>query len=218
WLSFAGVAWLMWCLPRAGKRPVRDLLGAQGVVRIGLLPLTVVLFNQASLAGPLANLVAIPWWSLVVVPLSLRGTGLEMVAPGRGAWAWHLAEWCFAASWPLFEWMAGSPLALWWLPEPHWLAIPLALAGAFWLLLPRGLPGRGIALLLWLPLLWPDRQLPRHGEAELHLLDVGQGLSVLVRTATHALLYDTGPAVPEGFDAGERVVLPALHGLGVRRL
>src|SRR5690606_5100858 len=69
-----------------------------------------------------------------------------------------------------------------------------------------------------LPLLWPDRHLPRHGEAELHLLDVGQGLAVLVRTAGHALLYDVGPAVPEGFDAGERVVLPALHALGVRRL
>ena len=218
WLSFAGVAWLVWCLPGAGRRPVRDLLGAQGVASVGLLPLTVALFNQASLAGPLANLVAIPWWSLVVVPLSLLGTGVEMLAPGHGGWAWRVAERCFAAIWPLFEWMAGSRLALWWLPEPHWLAVPLALAGAFWLLLPRGLPGRGLALLLWLPLLWPDRHLPRHGEAELHLLDVGQGLAVLVRTAGHALLYDVGPAVPEGFDAGERVVLPALHALGVRRL
>ncbi|MCE7031507.1 DNA internalization-related competence protein ComEC/Rec2 [Lysobacter sp. GX 14042] len=218
WLSFAGVAWLVWCLPRAGRQPLRDLLGAQGVATVGLLPLTVLLFNQASLAGPLANLVAIPWWSLVVVPLSLLGTGLEWLAPGSGGWAWRLAEWCFAVSWPLFERMAASPLALWWLPEPHWAAVPLALAGAFWLLLPRGLPGRGLALLLWLPLLWPDRNLPAHGEADLHLLDVGQGLSVVVRTAEHAVLYDTGPAVPEGFDAGERVVLPALHALGVRRL
>src|SRR5690606_2962947 len=142
WLSFAGVAWLVWCLPGAGRRPVRDLLGAQGVASVGLLPLTVALFNQASLAGPLANLVAIPWWSLVVVPLSLLGTGVEMLAPGHGGWAWRVAERCFAAIWPLFEWMAGSRLALWWLPEPHWLAVPLALAGAFWALVRRGLPGR----------------------------------------------------------------------------
>lgn len=218
WLSFLGVAWLVWCLPRAGRRPVRDLLQAQWVASVGLLPLTVVLFNQASLAGPLANLVAIPWWTLVVVPLSLLGTGLEMLAEGAGAWAWRAADACFGLSWPLFEWAAASPLALWWLPEPRWFAVPLALAGAFWLLLPRGVPGRGLALLLWLPLLWPDRGLPGPGGLDLHLLDVGQGLSVVVRTADHVLLYDTGPAVPDGFDAGERVVLPALRALGVRRL
>ena len=218
WLSFLGVAWLVWCLPRAGRRPVRDLLQAQWVASVGLLPLTVVLFNQASLAGPLANLVAIPWWTLVVVPLSLLGTGLEVLAAGSGAWAWRAADWCFGISWPLFEWAAASPLALVWLPEPPWFAVPLALAGAFWMLLPRGVPGRGLALLLWLPLLWPDRKLPEAGGLDLHLLDVGQGLAVVVRTAGHVLLYDTGPAVPEGFDAGERVVLPALRALGVRGL
>jgi competence protein ComEC len=50
------------------------------------------------------------------------------------------------------------------------------------------------------------------------VLDVGQGLSVLVRTAGHALLYDMGPGQPGGFDAGASVVSPALHALGVRRL
>ncbi|HZX81864.1 MAG TPA: ComEC/Rec2 family competence protein, partial [Lysobacter sp.] len=77
WLSFAGVAWLLWCMPRAGASPVRDLVRAQGVATVGLLPLTVVLFGQASLAGPLANLVAVPWWSLVVAPLSVAGVALD---------------------------------------------------------------------------------------------------------------------------------------------
>lgn len=218
WLSFFGVAWLLWCLPGAGRKPVRDLLSAQGVATLGLLPLSVVLFGQASLVGPLANLVAVPWWSLVVVPLALIGTGLETLHHGWGAWPWQAAAWCFRESWALFEALAGSDLALWWLTEPRWFALPLAMLGAFWLLLPRGLPGRPVALLLWLPLLWPARNPPAPGEAELHVLDVGQGLSVLVRTAHHSLLYDMGPAMPQGFDAGERVVLPALYALGVRRL
>lgn len=105
-----------------------------------------------------------------------------------------------------------------WLPAPRWYALPLALLSAFWLLLPRGLPGRGLALLLWLPLLYPPRELPALGEVELTVIDVGQGLSVLVRTAGHSLLYDMGPAIPDGFDAGERAVIPALQGLGVRGL
>jgi len=219
WLSFAGVAWLVWCLPRVDEqRLVPGFLTAQWVATLGLLPLTAVLFGQASMAGPLANLVAIPWWSLVVVPLALLGTGLEAVQAGWGGWAWRLAAWCFDISWPLFGWLAESRFSLWWLSEARWYALPLALLGAFWLLLPRGVPGKSLAVLLWLPLLWPDRELPRHGEAELVVLDVGQGLSVLLRTARHAYLYDMGPAVPDGYDAGERVVVPALLALGVRGL
>jgi competence protein ComEC len=223
WLSFAGVAWLLWCLPAVAGRPsrkaiLRTFLSAQGVATIGLLPLSAMLFGQASLAGPFANLLAIPWWSLVVVPLALVGTALDTLHAGWGAWAWQCAACAFDPSWSLFEQLARSGLALWWLPEPRWFAVPFALAGAFWLLLPRGVPGKALALLLWLPLLWPQRDLPREGEAELIVLDVGQGLSMVVRTARHALLYDMGPAVVDGFDAGEHAVVPALHALGVARL
>lgn len=218
WLSFAGVAWLLWCLPHGVAHPLRDFLGAQGVATLGLLPLSAMLFGQASLAGPVANLLAVPWWSLVVVPLALIGTALESLHAGAGGLAWRLSAQAFDLSWPAFEWLARQEAALWWLPQARWYALPLAMAGAFWLLLPRGVPGKPLALLLWLPLLWPPRDLPRQGEAEIVLVDVGQGLSVLVRTARHALLYDMGPAVEDGFDAGERAVVPALHALGVRRL
>ncbi|GHA70791.1 DNA internalization-related competence protein ComEC/Rec2 [Cognatilysobacter bugurensis] len=222
WLSFAGVAWLVWCLPGTAERGPRawvaGFVSAQGVATVGLLPLCVAFFGQASLAGPFANLLAVPWWSLVVVPLALIGLALESLFAGAGAYAWRLAAAAFDLSWPLFDALAASPLALWWLPEASAVAVPLALAGAVWLLLPRGLPGRGLALLLWLPLLWPDRRFPADGEVEVVALDVGQGLAVVVRTARHTLLYDMGPAVPDGFDAGERAVVPALHALGISRL
>ena len=218
WLSFGGVAWLLWCLPRGEGRPLREFFAAQGVATLGLLPLGVALFGQASFAAPLANPLAIPWWSLVVVPLSLLGTALDAVHAGWGVPLWRLAAACFEPSWRFFGWLTDGPLSLWWLPEPAWFAAPLALLAAFWMLLPRGVPGRALALLLWLPLLWPDRRLPRAGEAEVVVLDVGQGLSVLVRTRGHALLFDMGPAQPDGFDAGERAVSPALHALGVPAL
>ncbi len=219
WLSFGGVAWLAWCLPATGTQHwLRGFLSAQAVATVGLLPLTVVLFDQASLAGPLANLVAIPWWSLVVVPLSLLGTAAEALVPGAGTWPWRWAAACFDLSWPGFRWLADGRFSLWWLPEAAPWAVGFALLGAFWLLLPRGVPGKPLAALLWLPLLWPDRDLPRKGEVELAMIDVGQGLSVLVRTSRHALLYDMGPAMRGGFDAGERAVVPALHAWGVPRL
>ncbi len=218
WLSFAGVAWLVWCLPVHGAPLLRGFLSAQWVATIGLLPLTVVMFGQASLVGPLANLVAIPWWTLVVVPLSLLGTGLEALRAGAGGWAWHAAAACFDLTWPGFDRLGHGRFALWWLPESGGLALVLALLGAFWLLLPRGTPGKPLALALWLPMLWPERELPGPGEVELQVFDVGQGLAVLVRTHRHALLYDAGPAVRDGFDAGERVVVPALRASGQARL
>lgn len=217
WLSFAGVAWLAWCLPERGHW-LAGFLSAQRVATLGLLPLTAMLFGQASLVGPLANLVAIPSWSLVVVPLAILGTALDACWSGAGVWAWRASAWCFDLLWPLFQSLGSSGMALWWLPEADWFALPLALLAALWLLLPTGMPGKKMALLLWLPLLWPWREAPREGAFELMVFDVGQGLAVLVRTHRHALLYDAGPAVRDGFDAGERVVVPGLRALGVRRL
>lgn len=218
WLSFGGVCWLLWCMPRGGSSALRDLVRAQGVATVGLLPLTVVLFGQASLAGPVANLVAVPWWSLVVAPLSVAGVGLDAIHPAAGAALWRLAAWCFDAAWPLFARLASTPLSLWYLPEASPAAVLLALAAAAWWLMPRGTPGKLLASVLWLPLLWPDTHAPAAGEVELTAVDVGQGLSVLVRTRSHALLYDMGPAVPDGFDAGERSVVPVLHARGLARL
>ena len=222
WLSFAGVAWLLWCLP-AEQGPRRwamlhDFAAAQAVATLGLLPLTVMLFGQASFAGPLANVAAVPWWSLMVIPLALLGVLADTLHAGWGDALWWLSAHAFDLLWPVLARIADSPLAMAWLPEARWYALPLALLSAFWLMLPRGMPGKPLALLLWLPLLCPPRDLPKQGEAELVVIDVGQGLSVLVRTARHSLLYDMGPATRDGFDAGERAVVPALHALGVRRL
>ncbi|MBP6596887.1 MAG: DNA internalization-related competence protein ComEC/Rec2 [Arenimonas sp.] len=219
WLSFLGVAWLVWCLPDShGEGVLRPFLKAQGVAMLGLLPLSVWFFSQASLAGPWVNLVGIPWISLGVVPLSLLGLALDGLSAPAAAACWQLAGLMMQWLWLLMDWVAQWPAALVWLPEPSLAAVALALAGTFWLLLPRGVPGKALSALMLLPLLWPALHRPRHGEAELVLLDVGQGLSLLVLTRTHALLYDAGPAVPRGLDLGEAVVLPALRARGVVRL
>ncbi|MBD7953881.1 DNA internalization-related competence protein ComEC/Rec2 [Stenotrophomonas sp. Sa5BUN4] len=219
WLSFGGVLWLMWCLP-GGQRAepglaglLKPFLAAQGIASLALLPLGISLFGQASRIGPLVNLLAVPWWSLVVVPLALLGTALEALHAGLGAWCWRLGDTAFAVSWTWLQPLAAWSGAVWWLPEaPRW-TLPLALLGVFWWLLPRGRGGLLAAPLLCLPLLWPDRQLPAPGAVEVLVLDVGQGTAVVVRTASRLLLYDLGPP-GVGTDSGERVVLPALRALG----
>jgi competence protein ComEC len=219
WLSFLGVAWLLWCLPRDGDAGyLRALVNAQGVAALGLLPLTVWFFGQASLAGPLVNLAGIPWITLLVVPLALLGLLFELLHAGLGLWPWRLAAGAMDLFWPWLERVADLRGALVWLPEPSLAALLLALAGAFWLLLPRGLPAKPLALLLFLPLLWPARERMEPGEFELTMIDVGQGSALLVRTAGHVLLYDAGPAYAGGLDMGEAAVVPALRATGVARL
>lgn len=219
WLSFAGVGWLLWCLPASTPTaPVRGFLLAQAVATVALLPLSAWFFGQASLPGPLANLVGIPVISLGVVPLSLLGLLAQPVSPAIAGACWQCAAGLMQWLWRLLEAIAAWPPALAWLPEPRLSALMLACAGAAWLLLPRTLPGKELALLLFLPLLWPALDRPAQGEADIEVLDVGQGLSVLVRTRGHALLYDAGGGGATGPDFGESAVVPALRALGVRRL
>ncbi|WP_155844882.1 DNA internalization-related competence protein ComEC/Rec2 [Arenimonas oryziterrae] len=219
WLSFLGVAWLLWCLPHERQAGVlRPFFESQGVAVLGLLPLTVWFFGQASLPGPLANLLGIPAISLVIVPLALLGLLVAPMSAGLAGLFWTGSAWVMDGLWWCLERMAHWPAATIWLPEASLLAVVLGCLAAFWLLLPRGTPGKALALFLFLPLLWPDRHTPAPGEAEIVVIDVGQGLSVLVRTAAHTLLFDAGPANARGLDMGEAAVLPGLHALGIGRL
>lgn len=224
WLSFAGVAALLLVLAAADggearwRKLGRELTRAQLVLSIALLPLTVWFFGQSSVVGPVANLVAVPWVSFVVTPVTVAASLLLPVFPAIGGALLHVAAWLMAPLWSFLAWLAALPVSLWYFVTPPWWAFALALVGAVWCLMPRGVPARSLGVVLLLPLLFVDR--PRIGDGGFvaTVLDVGQGLSVLVRTSHHALLYDTGARYPGGFDVGESVVVPALHALGVDRL
>ncbi len=221
WLSFAAVALLLLCLggSGAGRGGYLHTLGrAQLVMTVALLPLTVGFFGQASPLGAGANLVAVPVVSLLVVPLTLSGTVLLGIWPGGATMALQAAARVMHWQWWMLAHMAAWPLARWYLPMAPWWALPLALLGALWLFAPRGMHGRWLGLALMLPLLVPGVDPAASGAFRATVLDVGQGLSIVVRTRRHALLFDAGAHYPSGFDLGEAAVVPALHALGVTRL
>jgi competence protein ComEC len=217
WLSFVGVGWLMFCLGGTAQRRVwwHELVSAQGVATLGLLPLSIWFFGQSSLVGPIANLIAVPCICLLVLPLTVLAALVMLIWAAPGAALLQVAGWAMQALWWLLERMASWPGALWFFPEPALWALVLALLGALWLLLPRGMPARSLGLLLLLPLLWPAHTPLANGEFEAYMLDVGQGLAMLVRTRDHTLIYDAGARYPSGFDLGDAAVVPALHALGV---
>ncbi|OOG49177.1 DNA internalization-related competence protein ComEC/Rec2 [Rhodanobacter sp. C01] len=221
WLSFVGVAFLMLCLQARGRGLrafLHELTAGQLVMTLSLLPLTLWFFGEASLVGALSNLIAVPFVSFVIVPSALVGTLLLWLCPPLATPVLWLAAQLAHAQWWLLEQMATWPGAHWYLPAVQPWALLLALLGALWLFLPRGVPLRWFGVLLFLPLLWPPRSLPAEGAFQVWVLDVGQGLSVLLRTRGHVLAYDAGARYPSGFDLGEAVVVPSMHALGISRL
>lgn len=217
WLSFAAVAVLIFTFGgRLGAwRWWQTWTRAQWLIAIGLCPVLLALNLPISLSGPLANLLAVPWISLVVLPPALLGTVLLPVPyVGEGLlWlAGGLIDWLFrtlaliAGQWP--AWTAPS-ISIW-----VWI---LGSLGAVLLLLPRGVPMRPLGWPLLLILVVPPRERLDEGLADVWQLDVGQGLAILIRTRHHTLLYDAGPRFGD-FDLGERVVLPALRKLSVDNL
>lgn len=221
WLSFVGVAFLMLCIvrgPRSLLGFLHELSSGQIVMTVALLPLGIWFFGEASLVGALSNLIAVPLVSFVIVPLCLAGTLALLLVPALATPPLLLAAWFSHQQWRLLEWAATWPAAHGYLPAPAPWALLLAMLGAAWLFLPRGVPARALGLLLFLPLLLPVRPTPPPGGFEAVVLDVGQGLAVIVRTQRHTLLYDSGARFASGFDLGEAAVLPSLHALGVRNL
>ncbi|MDN4545881.1 DNA internalization-related competence protein ComEC/Rec2 [Pseudomonas sp. C32] len=217
WLSFVAVAILIFTFGgRLGPwRWWQTWTRAQWLIAIGLCPLLLVLGLPISVSGPAANLLAVPWISLVVLPPALLGTVLLPVPyVGEGLlWlAGGLIDWLFNG----LAMLAGEIPA--WVPKaiPFWVW-GLGALGAFLLLLPRGVPLRPLGWPMLLLLVFPPRAELPEGIADVWQLDVGQGLAILVRTRHHTLLYDAGPRFGD-FDLGERVVLPSLRKLGVETL
>ena len=214
WLSFAAVAVLIFTFSgRLGPwRWWQTWTRAQWLIAIGLGPLLLVLGLPISLSGPLVNLLAVPWISLLVLPPALLGT-LLLPVPYVGEGLLWLAGGLIDGLFRGLAWVAGQAPA--WVPAaiPLWVW-GLGALGAFLLLLPRGVPLRPLGWPLLLLLIFPPRPEIPEGVADIWQLDVGQGLAILVRTRHHTRLYDTGPRFGDN-DLGERVVLPTLRKLGV---
>lgn len=214
WLSFGAVAILSYALGARIRMThwLKASLQTQWAVTVGMLPLLLVMFNQASIISPLANAFAIPLISFIVTPLALLGSFLSL------DFALHLSYQALNVCMQLLMLLNQLPAAVWQQQAPPvWTLLP-ALFGMAWVLLPRGMPMRWAGWLGMLPMLLLAPQHPALGDMKVTVLDVGQGLSVVVQTATHTLLYDAGAKYSAQADAGGRIVLPFLQGEGVRHL
>ncbi len=220
WLSFAAVTVIILFVhgPAAGRSHWRRLGYVQWAIAVGLLPLMLALFQQVSLVGPLANFVAVPVFGLLIVPLTLSATILSFLPDMAAGLLFQLAAWPLELMWLLLEYLAGFAQSLWVQHSPGTWALLAGFIGVMLLLAPMGWPSRWLGVIWLSPLFLLRPPGPAPGEVWLTLLDVGQGVSAVVRTAGHTLVYDTGPRFSARFDAGRAVVVPYLLTQGVARI
>ncbi len=229
WLSFMAVALLMASSPATGDAEpaaapaapaasgwrgwptrlgahLRADLRTQVIATLGLTPLTLVFFQQVSVVGFLANLVAIPAVTLVITPLALLGIAITPL--------WWLGSAAVQALDAMLGRLAAIPGAVWVVPvAPHWAQVA-GLVGAALIVMPLPWRARLLGVPLAFALLVPPRALPEPGQFDLVAADVGQGMAVLVRTRGHVLLFDAGPQYSRESDAGQRVLVPLLRARG----
>jgi competence protein ComEC len=232
WLSFVAVAIL---LALAAPRPlaraaasrtrrgvglVLEFVRLQWWIGLALLPLAAWYFGEISVVGPLVNLVAIPFFNVCLVPLTVLTTlalSFDALAAVAAPLVHATAELAGATVHVLHA-VAEWPAAAVAVPLPPWPALVAAAIGVAFAVCGAALPGRKLAWLALLPLGMPALHLPLHGAARVVVLDVGHGLAVLIETRSRRLLFDAGPAARSGFDSGEEIVLPALAASGRRTL
>jgi competence protein ComEC len=191
---------------------LREYAVVQWAMTIGLMPLLLGLFQQVSLVSPVANALAIPLVSLIVVPLTLLGALLPFDLP---LWLAHAV---MQFSMHILEWLNSLPQAVWTQHAPPAWSIVTGMLGALLILAPRGFPSRWLGLVLMLPMFVNTPEPPAANTLRMIVFDVGQGLAVGVQTQHHALLFDTGPDYSGESDSGNRIIVPALRGMGISHL
>lgn len=220
WLSFIAVCLIIYSVAgRLGKRNiVWETVKLNGVMSLGLVPLTLLFFQQVSLISPVANLFAVPIISFLIVPLALLAVLLMFINCALAEPLFWLVDWMLRGLWWLLAHLAKLPFATIGHAQPSWWALLLAVLSILILLAPKGLPARWLGLVLLLPLVFTHSQRPANGDIQLTLLDVGQGLAAVIQTAEHNLVYDTGAKFSADSDQGKNVVLPYLRLQGVNKI
>ena len=218
WLSFGAVAVILYGATGHVRPlgPMRSYLLVQVVVTLGLVPVLAGSFGSVSLVSALVNLYAIPLYTLLIVPAVLVSCAIAQVSATAGAVMLDWTGWLIETTWPLIEVPASWPLATWSIAGLDGIAWGALVLGTLAVLSPLPIPGRiagGVLVAtacVWRPAPVPD------DVARVTILDVGQGLSIVVETRGHTLVYDAGPSFRTGSDTGQLVVVPFLKSRGIR--
>ncbi|MBC6414659.1 MAG: DNA internalization-related competence protein ComEC/Rec2, partial [Chromatiales bacterium] len=219
WLSFTAVAMIaLFLVISPNLRGWKLWFGMQMYIATVMVIPSLLFFTRGALISPFANMVIVPLTAFVVLPCSLMAVAGFMLHDLVALFFMSIADYLFAVLWQINDWFASY--------APQWFhaidnrAALFALIGVVLFVALKRKTLRCFAVLLLLPLLpffsAPPAVAP--GAFKVVFFDVGQGLSVLVRTREHNLIYDTGPRYRSGFNAVHSVILPYLRAQHINTL
>jgi len=216
WLSCGAVAVIAFFTT---AQQTRSLIGLQPKLWLGMLPLSVLFFGQVSIVSPFVNLIAVPLFCLLLIPATLLSASLlELGLTGIGGWCLKQLNYVFEIIFHLLELVAQLELAKiyttplqWW----QWLLFVFLLCAYF---LKRHSVRRLIVVLFVASIFIMPAQKLDNDELQITLLDVGQGLAMVIETPNTVTVYDTGPRYGTGFTAAQAVLVPFLHQRGIRTI
>jgi competence protein ComEC len=218
WLSFLAVFLILFFIKRQISKPRWMVVKLQIFLSLAMLPLTLLFFGTASLTSPIANLFAIPWVSLIIVPISLLALLLMPLSTFLSTQLLKIAAYAVDVLFKGLELLGDSALSKITLAEIPSSLLIIAFLGVLVLLLPKGFPARWLGLLLFLPAAVYQTDKPSTGGFTYTLLDSGQGYASVLHTKNHHLVYDTGTRISESFDLGKLVVAPYLKSKGIKHI
>lgn len=223
WMSFIAVGVILYAMNDRTKWDTKsektnnqflnlwNRLGkVQCVIMVGLIPITLFVFHEISFVSPIANIIAVPWFALVIVPLCFFGALFLLINKTIAYGLLWMALKNLQVLWSILEKLSQTPILSWHHVIRHLIILFLSMTGVFLLLMPKKTKWRFISILFFIPLMMTNAPTPKLGEIWLTVLDVGQGLATVVQTQHHVLIYDAGPKFSEHFDAGNAVILPYL--------
>ncbi|MGB0733592.1 MAG: DNA internalization-related competence protein ComEC/Rec2, partial [Pontibacterium sp.] len=221
WLSFGAVAALIWGHQNAGASALPERLNsllalfkAQWVIFFVMTPLVAISVNSGSWIAPIANLIAIPLVTLLIVSLVidllLSFVTVDLLLPLVEVLVHLLWVWCSACQ----GWVSSFAKPI--VPS-NIIGFVSVLVGSALLLQPRYWPLKWLGLVLWLPLLiTPSANF--NGDFEAWVFDVGQGTAVLIRSKNDITIYDTAARYRSGFSPFDHTLAPWLQAEGVERI
>ncbi len=220
YLSFLAVFFIVYTLSgRLGRQnKFVSSLKIHLVVALGLSPVLLFFFQSVPLISPVANIIAVPVVSFIIVPISLLAVALLQITPDITIFLLQFIDSVLQTLWQFLTLLAQLPVANIVRPQPAIWQMIIAILGALLFLAPRGIPGRYLGIFFILPLFFMNKAKPPIGGMTLTLLDVGQGLAVVVQTAEHVLVFDTGARFSDKLDMGRNVVVPFLQHENIRAL
>ena len=218
WLSFIAVSLILIYIKRQIKKPKHQLISLQLVLSFGMLPLTLFFFNSASLTSPIANILAIPWVSLIVVPLSLLGAIVSPISEFFSGAFLNIASLAVQYLFTFLSFLSDLSFGSVSLAQIPSIYLLMAFLGLLYLLFPKGFPAKWLGFIAFLPAILFTVEKPQQNEFNYTLLDAGQGMASVVQTENHTLIYDTGTRFSKTYDIGKLVLNPYLKSKGIRHI